>query len=73
MDQMKQIDIIYKIFGYKDYNSLCEKNIDLMINENNEVIFEGWCELERLIKDYKEGANLEKIEKNLKLINCFLF
>lgn len=44
-----------------------------MINENNEVIFEGWCELERLIKDYKEGANLEKIEKNLKLINCFLF
>ena len=67
-------DIIYKIFGYKDYNSLCEKNIDLMINENNEVIFEGWCELERLIKDYKEGANLEKIEKNLKFsINCSLF
>ena len=51
-------DIFYKIFGYKDYNSLCEKNIDFIINENNKVIFEGLCELERLIKDYKEGANL---------------
>ena len=72
----KQIfnDIIYKIFGYKDYNSLCEKNTELNINENNEVIFEGWCELERLIKDYKEGADLDKIKKKLKFsINCSLF
>lgn len=67
-------DIIYEIFGYKDYNSLCEKNMEMNINENNEVLFEGWCELERLIKDYKEGANLEKINKKLKFsINCSLF
>ena len=67
-------DIINKIFGIKDYNSLCEKNKDININENSEVLFEGWCELERLIKDYKEGANLDKIKKKLKFpINCSLF
>ena len=72
----KQIfnDIIYTIFGLKDFNSLREKNKDLNINEDNEVLFEGWCELERLIKDYKEGANLDKIKKKLKFsINCSLF
>lgn len=62
----KQIfeEIIYKIFGYKDYNSLNKKLKELNITENEEVLFEGWCELERHIKDYKEGAKLEKIEKN---------
>ena len=67
-------EIIYKIFGYKDFTSLSKKIKELNINEDNEVIFEGWCELERLIKDYKEGANLEKINKKLFFtINCSLF
>ena len=62
----KQIfrDIIFKIFGYKDFNSLREKKKEMKINEEEDVIFGEWCEIERLIKDYKEGANLEKINKN---------
>ena len=67
-------DLIYKIFGYKDYMSLKKMIKELDIKEDDEVIFEGWCELERLIKDYKEGANLEKIRKGLSFsINCSLF
>ena len=50
------------------------KKKDLNINKRNGVLFEGWCELERLIKDYKESANLDKINKKLHFsINCSLF
>ena len=67
-------EIIYKIFGYNDFNSLSKKFKESNISENEEVIFDGWCELERQIKDFKEGANLEKINKNEKFpINCSLF
>ena len=63
MEQMKQIRkylVIYfiKFLDIRIIIAFVKKNIDFIINENNEVIFEDWCELERLIKDNKEGANL---------------
>ena len=57
-------DLIYNIFGYSSFNQLQKKIKELDIKEDEEVIFDSWCELERQIKDFKEGINQEKISKN---------
>ena len=65
-------DIIYNLFGYRDFNSLLQKFKQSNIKEEKEVIFDGWSELERQIRDFKHGATLDK--KNEKFpINCSLF
>lgn len=73
----KQIfeDVIFKIFGYKDFINLLEKFKKINEEENEEeVIFDSWCELERQVRNFKEGTNLEKIKKNEKFpINFSIF
>ena len=68
-------DIIYKIFGCNDFNTFYKKYQQLNENEEDEESkFDEWCELERQIKDLKEGTNIEKVNKNLKYpINCSIF
>ena len=67
-------EIIYSIFGYKSFEQLLEKCKYMDINEDEEVIFDAWCELERQIKDFKEGTNQDKVKNNEKFpINCSLF
>ena len=66
-------DIIYKIFGCKDFNSFYEKYTQLHKNEENDEFYD-WYELERKIKDLKEGANIENVKKNEKYpIICSIF
>jgi len=70
-------DIILKLFGCQDFNTFYFKYTKINGDDgNNEKaeLFNDWCELEREIKDFKEGATIEKIEKNEKYpINCSLF
>ena len=71
-------DIILKLFGCKDFNTFYIKykkrnNEDNDDNDKGEL-FNDWSELEREIRDYKEGTKLSKIEKNEKYpINLSLF
>jgi len=62
--------IIYELFGYEDFNSLKKKYDELKIRENENVIYDSWCNLERDIKEFKEGSNLEKINKKEKYPIC---
>ena len=57
-------DLIFNLFGYKDFEVILRKYKELNINEDEETIFGEWCELERQIKDFKERANLEKVKNN---------
>ena len=73
-------DIILKLFGCQDFNSFYskykKKHIKTKGDENIEKaeLFNDWSELEREIKDFKEGATIAKIENNTKYpINCSLF
>ena len=67
-------DLIFNLFGYKDFNSLHQKFIEMEINEEEEVLFDMWCELERQIRDFKEGANVQKILHDEKFpINFSIF
>ena len=67
-------DIIYSIFGFKNFEQLLDKFQKLNMNEDKEVIFDSWCELERQIKDFKEGTNMEKVNSKEKFpVNCSLF
>ena len=67
-------DLIFNLFGFKDFNSLHQKFIEMEINEEEEVLFDMWCELERQIRDFKEGANLQKICNDEKFpINFSIF
>jgi len=68
-------NIIYKLFGYKDFPTILEKYRDLDLEEKDEsVLFESWCHLENDIKDFKEGVNSEKIkEKGKYPIRCDIF
>lgn len=67
-------DLIFNLFGYKNFKSLHLKFKELKINEDEEVLFDMWCELERQIKDFKEGANLEKVANDEKFpINFSIF
>ncbi len=55
-------DLIFNLFGYKNFKSLHQKFKELKMNKDDEeVLFNDWCELERQIRDFKEGANMEKI------------
>ena len=63
-------DLIYVIFGYKDYYSLQKKAKELDLQEEETVFFEGWCELERHIKKFKEEADQEKIQNKVKYPIC---
>lgn len=66
-------EIIDSIFGYKNFEQLLEKS-KFNLNEEKEVLFDAWCELERQIKDFKEGTNKDKVMNNEKFpINCSLF
>ena len=68
-------DIILKLFGCQDFNTFYLKYMKRN-NEDNDKgeLFNDWSELEREIKDFKEGAKLTKIEKNQKYpINLSLF
>ena len=73
-------DIIFKLFGCQDFNSFYFKyKKQNGNNDDNEDIdkgelFNDWTELEREIKDFKEGAKNKKIENNEKYpINLSLF
>ena len=68
-------NIIYKLFGYKDFPTILEKYRELDLEEKDEsVLFESWCHLENDIKDFKEGVNSEKIkEKDKYPIRCDVF
>ena len=74
-------DIILKLFGCQDFNTFYikykKRNNDNNGNiEDNDkgVLFNDWSELEREIKDFKEGITNEKIEKKDKYpINVSLF
>ena len=73
-------DIIFKLFGCQDFNSFYSKYIKKNKDNSGEEdcdkgeLFNDWNELEREIKDFKEGATNEKIEKNEKYsINFSLF
>ena len=57
-------NFIYNIFGYSTFNQLKKKIKELNISEDEEIVFDSWCELERQIKDFKEGINQEKVNKN---------
>jgi hypothetical protein len=67
--------IIYQLFGYKDYPSLLKKYRTLDLEEKDEsVLFESWCILEKDIKEFKEGVNINKInEKGKYPICCDVF
>ena len=57
-------EIIYKIFGCKDFKTYSKKYKE--INQNGEdegVLFNDWAEFERKIKDFKEGADLIKMKQ----------
>ena len=68
-------DIIYQIFDCKDFNTFYEKYKQL--NENGEdvgTLFNEWCELERQIKDLKEGTDLQVVKNNVQYpIKCSIF
>lgn len=57
-------NLIFNIFGYNSFNSLQQKIKELHIDEDEGVIFDSWCELERQIKNFKEGTNIEKVKKS---------
>ena len=71
-------DIILKLFGCHDFNTFYRKykknnNGDDDENDKGEL-YNDWSEMEREIKDFKEGATIEKIEKNEKYsVNFSLF
>ena len=71
-------DIILKLFGCQDFNTFYLKykkrnNEDNGDNDKGEL-FNDWSELEREIKDFKEGITNEKIENNEKYpLNFSLF
>ena len=67
-------ELIYDLFGYRNFNEAKKKFKEKNIPEDEGVFFDDWCELERQIKDFKEGANLEKINNYEKFpIRCSLF
>ena len=68
-------DLVYKIFGFKDFVNLYKKLEELKTEDlNKDIVFEEWCELERKIKQFKEGITLDNINKNGKFpINFNIF
>ena len=66
-------DIILKLFGCQDFDTFCSK-LKMISDDYKDELHMDWSELERAIKDFKEGANFKKIEENEKYsIVCSLF
>ena len=68
-------NIIYSLFGCKNFKEFLTKyKTKNKESEDEEILFNDWCELEREIKDFKEGTNNIKISNNEKCpINFSLF
>ena len=73
-------DIIFKLFGCHDFNTFYlkykKKNISNRGGDESDKseLFNDWNEIEREIKDFKEGAKNSKIENNEKYpLNLSLF
>ena len=69
-------NIIYKLFGFEDFNSLLKVFKKKVKDEENdeESLYQSWCNLEKEIKDFKLGSNKEKIQnKKYFPITCDLF
>jgi molecular chaperone DnaK (HSP70) len=71
-------NIIYKLFGFEDFNSLLkkykEKEKDDDDDNDEESLYQNWCDLEKDIRDFKKDSNKEKIEnKKYYPISCALF
>ena len=72
-------DIILQLFGCQDFNTFYLKYKEKSSKSNDEEydkrqLFNDWSEIERQIKDFKEGATNENVEKNEKYaINFSLF
>ena len=78
IDKLIFQEIIQQLFGCKDFNSFYFKYKKQNNNDSNDndkgELYNDWSELEREIKDFKEGATNEKVENNEKYpINCSLF
>ena len=75
IDRLIFENIIYSLFGCKNFRDFLSK---YKIKDNEKVdegiLFNDWCELEREIKDFKEGTNNININNNEKFpINFSLF
>ena len=73
-------DIIFKLFGCQDFNTFYLKYKKNNISNGGDdesdksELFNDWNEIEREIKDFKEGAKNSKIENNEKYpLNLSLF
>ena len=73
-------DVISKLFGCGDFNTFYRKYKNRFDKEGMEMeddealLFSEWSELERKIKDFKEGITVDDIkDKNKCSINCDLF
>jgi hypothetical protein len=78
IDKLIFQEIIQQLFGCKDFNSFFLKykkqnNNNVSDNDKGEL-YNDWSELEREIRDFKEGATNEKVENNEKYpINFSIF
>ena len=76
IDRLIYEEIILKLFGCKDFNSFYSKYKKHNKDKSDEggELFNDWSEIEREIKDFKEGVTNKKIENNEKFsINFSLF
>ena len=58
--------------GTNGTNEICKK-LFFSISEDEVIIFDEWCELERQIKNFKEGAILEKINNKKNFLFVLIF
>jgi hypothetical protein len=81
IDKLIFKEIILKLFGCQDFNTFYLKYKKHNGNNNNDnedndkgELYNDWTEIEREIKDFKEGATNGKIKKKMKYtINFSLF
>ena len=76
IDKLIFEEIILSLFGCKDFNSFYEKykRLHKEVTDDEGELFNDWSELEREIKDFKEGTTIQKVENNEKYpINLTLF
>ena len=75
IDRLIFENIINSLFGCKNFKEFLSKyKIKNKESEDEGILFNDWCELEREIKEFKEGTNNLKISKNEKCpINFSLF
>ena len=67
IDRMIFENIINSLFGCKNFKEFLSKyKIKNKESEDEGILFNDWCELEREIKDFKEGTNNIKISNNEK-------